>query len=297
MDNHDLENMPIDANAAATPSDPQTSNLPESSPEIDIDAIDNSNPALERMNARGVRGRKICDISCLAGGILGTLGIGFCTAAACVLFSSVKQSSYAVEFPNGAVIGDVSSSVGDDGRPIYDVDISDGGNSGSDDGNSSSPSDNSQAGTGSSVPGDDIDNSDSSNSNSDPNSGGETSVPDDTGGGASNSGDTSDPGDEGNSPSGNSGETSQPSRPMPGTGEFSPERVTPLMESEILRSQAKRVSNGESRFLPSDIEISVPDHGDISRISSAYGFSEEFILEYNDIADASDAIFLFLPLL
>ena len=294
MDNHDLENMPIDANAAATPSDPQMSNLPESSPEIDIDAIDDSNPALERMNARGVRGKKICDISCLAGGILGTLGIGFCTAAACVLFSSVKQPSYAVEFPNGAIIGDVSSSVGDDGRPIYDVDISDGGNSGSDDGNPSSPSDNSQAGTGSSVPGGDIDDSDNSDSDPDSNSGGETSVPGDTDSGASNSGDTSDPG---NSSSGDSGETSQPSRPMPGTGEFSSERVTPLMESEILRSQAKRVSNGESRFLPSDIEISVPDHGDISRISSAYGFSEEFILEYNDIADASGAIFLFLPLL
>lgn len=293
----------FDGNGAANSYGAEASNQPEAAhaatsgeyEAIDIDALDTTNSTLEEMERRGRKGTKICNISCLSGGILGTLGIGLCTVAACIFFGTAKTPSYAVGFPNGMTVGDISSYEDEDGRTHYDIELGDG--TGGSDSSSGTPdtSGDQQAGTGDGTPsGDTSDNNSDTPGDTDNSSGTSTDdnssqmPPEDD-----NPGDTSGDPDQGDTPGDGddnaSGGSSEPVRPMPGTGEPSGQRVTALMESELLRSQEKRLADGGSRYLASDIEIDASSRT-ISDICAEYGFSEGFVASYNNIGSGALSI-------
>lgn len=299
------QNGIFDGNGAANSYGAEASNQPEAAHAatsgeygpIDIDALDDTNNMLEEMERRGRKGTRICNISCLSGGILGTLGIGLCTVAACIFFGTAKTPSYAVGFPNGTTVGDISSYEDEDGRTHYDIELGDGTSSSDSSNNTPDSSGDQQAGVGDSEPSGDIsdnnsgmpgDTDNSSGTSTDDNSSQTPPEEDDPGqgdaSGDSEQGDTS--GDNGNDTSGGS---SEPVRPMPGTGEPSGQRVTALMESELLRSQEKRVADGGNRYLASDIEIDASSRT-LSDICAEYGFSEEFVVSYNNIGSGALSI-------
>lgn len=222
------------------------------SDESDTGTPDNTNYKLEEMNRKGAKGRRICDISCLSGGILGTLGIAACTVAVCIFFSGAGSPLYAISFPNGSTVGSATSYVDADGRTNYDIEL-DGGNGG-DPGNENN---NSNGG----------DNNNSNGSEAGNKDHGPGSQP---GYGGDNNGDN-----------GNSG--GRPGGEVPDTGEPSGERVTALMESELLRAQQARIDAGKERYLSGDLEISLAGT-DIKAVADIYGFSEDFALAYNGIS-------------
>ena len=205
------------------------------------------------LGRKDVKGRRICNVSCFAGGALGIAAIAACTGIVCALYQAGTLPTYAVGFPNGAIVGDVSTSVDDDGRTHIDVNIS----------KPERPDDTSSS---SSVT------DDGNSSVSEPVSSDSTSTP-----GGDSSVDKPD-----SSTSASDTDSSSQSKPvvMPDTGEESSERVTALMESEFLRAQFRRVANGEDRYLASDLTVNCSGHT-LSDISDAYGFSEDFIASYN----------------
>lgn len=223
--------------------------------EIDVRTVDNTNYKLEEMNRKGARGKKICDISCLSGGILGTLGITACTVAVCMFFSGAGSPLYAISFPNGAKIGDVTSYVDADGRTNYDIELDNGGSGNNDKSSADAGGDSAGKNNGSEA------------GNKDHGPGSQPGSPD--------PGQDNKAGEDDNSPD----------RGVPDTGEPSGAKITPLMESELLRAQERRAADGGPIYSNTDLEIRAGGMplGDICDI---YGFSEEFVRAYNGNFDS-----------
>lgn len=269
--NNNANSLPDTDNNAIDSGFAENSGYSEAAPEsasgfddpVDIESMDMANHAEERMKRKGSKGLKICNASCVAGGILGSVGVSLCAAAVCILVGSIKDTTYAVGFPNGSIVESVSS----DGNGGYDVGLGNGG--------SPFSGDISQAGTGTSN-GDPIISSSSTSEKPVSSSPATESRPVSS----SSTGISSSSIIETKPVS--SSTTSDSGPAMPGTGEFGPERVTALMESELLRAQEKRISEGKSRYLPSDIAMDARLYA-VSDICDIYGFSEGFVFAYNDM--------------
>ena len=211
--------------------------------------------------ARQARGRKnkrkdkVCSAACLAVGIIGTSLLGLGTAATCGLYDILSVPVYAVSVPNGTDPDNVDVTTDKNGDIHVDIDDED----------DKKPEDTDKPSGGDS---DSSDNKPNDNNSEDNKPGGNNS--------------------DNNKPDDNSSEDTKPEKPIgseniPGTGEIPLERITGLMENELLKAQNIRISQGQSPYLDSDIVIEVTDGLTLETISNAYGFTVEFIAEYNDI--------------
>lgn len=256
-------------NGSGEPFPDHESSVPEFSPE---------QPSKGRK--RGELGHKICGASCVAGGTASAVAIGLCTAAVCALYGAGALRSYAIGFPSGTVIESVSQGTDGSGRPVIDAYLGDGSDGPAEGPSQDEPSDPDAVASQETRPGTpDAD-------------------PEDPRGSAQGSGpDTPGVGSEGTRPGygpesqapgtsgGNQGgcapgtASADPAAPMPDMGEDPTERVTALMESELLRARAARIASGMHPYPDSD--IAVPSSTGIPAVAEAYGFSEGFLLEYN----------------
>ena len=211
--------------------------------------------AQQARRKKNKRKDKACSAACLAAGIIGTGLLGLGTAATCGLYNILSVPVYAVSVPNGTDPDNVDVTTDKNGDIHVDID----------DENDKKPEDTDKPSGGDS---DSSDNKPDDNNSEDNKPGGNNS--------------------EDNKPDDNSSEDTKPEKPsgsenIPGTGEIPLERVTGLMENELLKAQNIRISQGQSPYLDSDIVIEVTDGLTLETISNAYGFTVEFIAEYNDI--------------
>lgn len=220
--------------------------------------------AQQARRKKNKRKDKACSAACLAAGIIGTSLLGLGTAVTCGLYDIMSIPVYAVSVPNGTNPDDVDVTTDKNGDIHVDIDNEDDKKPEDTDKPSGGDSDSSD-----NKPGD---NNSEDNKPGDNNS--DDNKPDD------NNSDNNKPDD--------SSEDTKPEKPIgseniPGTGEIPLERITGLMENELLKAQNIRISQGQSPYLDSDIVIEVTDGLTLETISNAYGFTIEFIAEYNDI--------------
>lgn len=200
---------------------------------------------------------KVCSAACIALGIIGSGLLGLGTATACGLYD-IDAQAFAITVPNGTDPDNVDVSTDSDGNIHVDVDDPSDETSEPDDNKSDAdvnPDDTNPDGSGT-----DDKNSDDSDDVNDNNDKSEDTKPDEK------------------------PETSKPEN-IPGTGEIPVERITNLMENELLKAQNNRITAGQSMYLDSDMCIVITEGISVENIAQMTGFSEKFILSYNSDVD------------